>query len=781
MSHAPPVGRRGLFRRTPGARDTQRAPRPRVFISYTGHDLAAHAAVAVAEATALEWEPVDHRHWEPNGRSSVGECLRRVDGCDALIVIVGGRHGWVPSVAEGGDGVRSITHLEVARARVRGIAVMPMLLEEPAYLAQAGDSAQRAPLDAFRAELRSTLARFFTADPESVREAVRLGLGAWDGRKNDDRLGVQRAWRMGLPLAWIACAFLAWMGAGPALWAGWTQQARMSPSTWLLQPATLAAVVVLLLMAFFWTSAADRGRPQWMYRLFPLSRTGTVLLGVTAVTGVLMAGAGVGLHRSPDPFYEQLLRAFMEEAEPGPAARAAGAETWRGARFEREVESFRTHVLPVAEAKALLTRKLSLADVRGRLSRLAAPGPVSEGRMQLLLDVARFEELALARDAGTALRHYEATVEPVLPDHSPALRAQAKYAMASWLDTWAFTNRLEQIDRTGAPKSTGPELARAWEAALSEVPSSGQRPPRIRCASLISRTSTLMQLCGVTGGDLCRNIEVELREAGRCARDISDNGLVRTADGNLGTWLMANDHLMEAFTMKRAAFDEQKDVLSGLHAWSIQSFGAVVPAGQGISPGVFRKQLDDEADMRRRGEFMACADLLDDAAKPGWMPDARACRVAFTCFMTDNPAAHRAVCSVPEPDAAQAVSVTEGSAVTLAAAGGWETRGTVETVRPASQVAAECDGSLGAQPVVTVNVQQPGRLVARVKSAGDSTLVVRGPGQPLCADDSPAPSDPKSKDAGVSFDAVPGRYEFFVGQWAEGRIDYRLLWSFKSG
>jgi len=40
-------------------------------------------------------------------------CRAEVEQCDALIVIVGHRYGWVPSKSDGGDGVKSITWWEV--------------------------------------------------------------------------------------------------------------------------------------------------------------------------------------------------------------------------------------------------------------------------------------------------------------------------------------------------------------------------------------------------------------------------------------------------------------------------------------------------------------------------------------------------------------------------------------------------------------------------------------------------------------------------------------------
>jgi hypothetical protein len=53
----------------------------RVFVSYTGRDLEAHAE-AVSDVvrrlnadTSRSWLAIDHKYWAPTGRPSVGECL----------------------------------------------------------------------------------------------------------------------------------------------------------------------------------------------------------------------------------------------------------------------------------------------------------------------------------------------------------------------------------------------------------------------------------------------------------------------------------------------------------------------------------------------------------------------------------------------------------------------------------------------------------------------------------------------------------------------------------
>lgn len=56
-------------------------------------------------------------------------CLERVRAADALVVIVGHRYGWVPTVDEGGDGTKSITWLEVTWALDAGKPVYAFLVD----------------------------------------------------------------------------------------------------------------------------------------------------------------------------------------------------------------------------------------------------------------------------------------------------------------------------------------------------------------------------------------------------------------------------------------------------------------------------------------------------------------------------------------------------------------------------------------------------------------------------------------------------------------------------
>lgn len=748
----------------------------KVFISYTARDLTAHADSACDTAKAVGWVPVDHRNWAPNGRPSVVECLRQVAACDALVVISGANYGWVPQQDEGGDGRHSITHLEVMEARRRGIAVIPLLLEENVFTKGGlSNPSEHNQLDNFRAELKSTLVRFFSQDPSSVSIPVKLGLESWDGQKNDSQMQGRRALRKAIPLGSLAVCLWAWLSAGPPLWADWTMQPQPAYSTWLIQPATLFILSTGILAGIAWGIFAHQGRPQWMYRAFPLSRGGDLLLVLTAILGFALAFTAVRFHDNSDSIFEHLLETYTNTPPASRASMTMNEEIWHGARYEEEVAAFRTFIAPISEARAKLSSDLSLAEVRSLLSKVVPASKVADTRVQFLVDIAHFEEIAMLQDAGAALSFYEKEIAPRLLTVSPLMRAQAKYALASWIDYWAFTNRLEQINRIGAPAYNSKQVIQAWDDVLTEVPPTNQHPPRVRCATLVTRASTLSQLCGVSGESPCERLDSDMRAGLECARQIDDKKMAGTARKNLAIWLMANEKSVEAFALMRADFEETGDLQSGLQALGMQTFTPVVPAGQEIDTKVVRERATQEHDLKRRTEYAACLDLLEAANKPGWAPATRECRIAFSCFLTDNPVVNRAVCTVPEPKIIETKAPLElGANVHMHSGDAIHVGGAVTTSQPARNVINECDGDVADKPAITVYVQQPAHLVARVHSQGDSVLLVRGPHKALCADDSPLPSDYKNKNAGIHFDATPGRYEFFVGRWGEGKLDYEL-------
>ncbi len=124
----------------------------KLFVSYTGQDLAGHARQVVDAAIASgQWLVEDHVYWPATGRPSVRECLARVRECHGLVLLVGHRQGWVPGDDEGGQGGRSICHLEWQAAQGRPRAG---LLADPSR--PWGDTSEPPSAD-LRAEVEATL------------------------------------------------------------------------------------------------------------------------------------------------------------------------------------------------------------------------------------------------------------------------------------------------------------------------------------------------------------------------------------------------------------------------------------------------------------------------------------------------------------------------------------------------------------------------------------------------------------------------------------------------
>ena len=84
----------------------------RVFVSSTSEDLRPHRDAARDIILDVGWQFVGMEHFGTGTDSIVNECRRKVDGCDLVVLIQAFRQGWVPTIAEGGDGETSITGIE---------------------------------------------------------------------------------------------------------------------------------------------------------------------------------------------------------------------------------------------------------------------------------------------------------------------------------------------------------------------------------------------------------------------------------------------------------------------------------------------------------------------------------------------------------------------------------------------------------------------------------------------------------------------------------------------
>lgn len=153
----------------------------RVFISSTAADFAQHRQVAERAVLKMGWTPVLlMEHEAVVGGPTVRSCQELVWTCDFFVLIVGFRCGWIPSAAQGGSGVDSITAIELGawngKMRARG-GWPPLIMFATGGEAQIGQG--ETPIAAaaqtiFRERLRGThIVHAFTAVPQGHPDAER--------------------------------------------------------------------------------------------------------------------------------------------------------------------------------------------------------------------------------------------------------------------------------------------------------------------------------------------------------------------------------------------------------------------------------------------------------------------------------------------------------------------------------------------------------------------------------------------------------------------------------
>jgi len=170
------------------------APRFRVFLSSTSIDLTEHRDAVRQAIEELEQSIERMEVFVASHRSPFDECMRRVDDCDALVVLVAHRYGWIPSTDEGGDGERSITWHEVERARENGKPVFAFLVDEsapwtgpreqdrlttadPSEFVAIGEAVKK--LREFKAFLSTKLVHAKFSTPESAGARIATSLARW--------------------------------------------------------------------------------------------------------------------------------------------------------------------------------------------------------------------------------------------------------------------------------------------------------------------------------------------------------------------------------------------------------------------------------------------------------------------------------------------------------------------------------------------------------------------------------------------------------------------------
>ncbi len=101
----------------------------RIFLSSTAIDLQEHRQKVSDAILRLGDLPVAMETFNAQPNEPVDVCKQKIRECNALVVMVAHRYGWVPSVEEGGDGKKSITWIEVETALEEKIPVFAFLVD----------------------------------------------------------------------------------------------------------------------------------------------------------------------------------------------------------------------------------------------------------------------------------------------------------------------------------------------------------------------------------------------------------------------------------------------------------------------------------------------------------------------------------------------------------------------------------------------------------------------------------------------------------------------------
>src|SRR5258708_5329018 len=100
-----------------------------VFVSSTSEDLKPQRSAVRDIILSLGWQPsmMEQFLTRPNG--TVSECLLELAKSHLVVSLIAFRRGWVPTTDQGGDGLRSITALELEQAQVLRIPTLFFLAD----------------------------------------------------------------------------------------------------------------------------------------------------------------------------------------------------------------------------------------------------------------------------------------------------------------------------------------------------------------------------------------------------------------------------------------------------------------------------------------------------------------------------------------------------------------------------------------------------------------------------------------------------------------------------
>jgi hypothetical protein len=140
-----------------------------VFVSSTGEDLKEYREAAALEIRRSGWNPVMYEDWGALPDRITDTCRSRLEACQFVLLLMAFRQGWVPTPEQGGNGVDSMTALELSVARTMGKPVLAVLAEPKSWPGALYEEVQarRDWVTRFRGDLNLP-AEFF--DPESDRK-----------------------------------------------------------------------------------------------------------------------------------------------------------------------------------------------------------------------------------------------------------------------------------------------------------------------------------------------------------------------------------------------------------------------------------------------------------------------------------------------------------------------------------------------------------------------------------------------------------------------------------
>jgi len=146
----------------------------RIFVSSTSEDLRDYRGIARNVILKMGWYPEMMEYFGASPTPTVDACREKIKGCDAMLLLVAFRRGWVPDKEQGGNGIDSVTALELAHARENKIPVLAMLADEnwPVRLVEEDDEARKW-VKKFRGELNLP-AEFFRFEDPAGPETERL-------------------------------------------------------------------------------------------------------------------------------------------------------------------------------------------------------------------------------------------------------------------------------------------------------------------------------------------------------------------------------------------------------------------------------------------------------------------------------------------------------------------------------------------------------------------------------------------------------------------------------